>query len=55
MKKRCGDRIEKDEPIAYMYVNDETNLDEAVSKLVNAVSVADEKPEDEALVYDIIE
>ena len=55
MKKRCGDRIEKDEPIAYMYVNDETNLDEAVSKLVNAVCVADEKPEDEALVYDIIE
>ena len=55
MKKRCGDRIEKDEPIAYMYVNDETNLDEAVSKLVNAVSVVDEKPEDEALVYDIIE
>ena len=55
MKKRCGDRIEKDEPIAYMYVNDETNLDEAVSKLVNAVAVADEKPEDEALVYDIIE
>ena len=55
MKKRCGDRIETDEPIAYMYVNDETNLDEAVSKLVNAVCVADEKPEDEALVYDIIE
>ena len=55
MKKRCGDRIEKDEPIAYMYVNDETNLDEAVSKLVNAVCVAGEKPEDEALVYDIIE
>ena len=55
MKKRCGDRIEKDEPIAYMYVNDETNLDEAASKLVNAVCVADEKPEDEALVYDIIE
>ena len=55
MKKICGDRIEKDEPIAYMYVNDETNLDEAVSKLVNAVCVADEKPEDEALVYDIIE
>ena len=55
MKKRCGDRIEKDEPIAYMYVNDETNLDEAVSKLVNAVCVADEKPEDEAVVYDIIE
>lgn len=55
MKKRCGDRIEKDEPIAYMYVNDETNLDEAVSKLVNAVCVADEKPEDEALVCDIIE
>ena len=55
MKKRCGDRIEKDEPIAYMYVNDEKNLDEAVSKLVNAVCVADEKPEDEALVYDIIE
>ncbi len=55
MKKRCGDRIEKDEPTAYMYVNDDTHHDEAVSKLVNAVSVADEKPEDEALVYDIIE
>ena len=38
-----------------MYVTGETNLDEAVSKLVNAGCVADEKPEDEALVYDIIE
>lgn len=54
MKKRCADRVERDEPIAYMYVNDETNLDEAVSKLVSAVSVADEKPADEALIYDVI-
>ena len=55
MKKRCGDFVGEDEPFAYMYVNDETNLAEAMTKLRNAVTLSSEKPEDCPLIYDIIE
>lgn len=55
MKKRCGDFVGEDEPFAYMYVNDETNLAEAMTKLRNAVMLSSEKPEDCPLIYDIIE
>ena len=55
MKKRCGDFVGEDEPFAYMYVNDESNLDEAMTKLRNAVTLFSEKPEDCPLIYDIIE
>ena len=55
VKKRCGDFVGEDEPFAYMYVNDETNLAEAMTKLRNAVTLSSEKPEDCPLIYDIIE
>ena len=55
MKKRRGDFVGEDEPFAYMYVNDESNLDEAMKKLRNAVTLSSEKPEDCPLIYDIIE
>ena len=55
MKKRCGDFVGEDEPFANMYVNDETNLAEAMTKLRNAVTLSSEKPEDCPLIYDIIE
>ena len=38
-----------------MYVNDESNLAEAMTKLRNAVTLSSEKPEDCPLIYDIIE
>ena len=47
--------VGEDEPFAYMYVNDETNLAEAMTKLRNAVTLSSEKPEDCPLIYDIIE
>ena len=55
MKKRYGDAVSADEPFAYMYVNDETRFDDAVKKLLEAVTITAEKPEELPLVYDIIE
>ncbi|MBQ1685186.1 MAG: thymidine phosphorylase [Clostridia bacterium] len=55
MKKRYGDAVSDNEPFAYMYVNDETNYEEAVKKLLEAVTVTDETPEELPLIYDIIE
>ncbi|MBR4635618.1 MAG: thymidine phosphorylase [Clostridia bacterium] len=55
MKKRYGDAVSDNEPFAYMYVNDETNYEEAVKKLLEAVTVTDETPDELPLIYDIIE
>ena len=55
MKKRYGEAVSDNEPFAYMYVNDETNYEEAVKKLLEAVTVTDETPEELPLIYDIIE
>lgn len=54
MKKRCGDFIKSGEPFAYMYVNDERNLEEAEQKLMDAVKVSETKIEPAPLIYEII-
>ncbi len=54
MKKRCGDPIEKGEPFADLFVNDDSRLGDALKMILEAVTVTDEKPEDLPLVYDII-
>lgn len=55
MKKRCGDRVDENEPFAYLYVNDDEKLDEALDMILEAVAVTDEKPADIPLIYDILE
>lgn len=55
MKKRFGDAVDENEPFAYLYVNDDTRLGEALEMILEAVTVTDKKPEDLPLVYDIIE
>ena len=55
MFKRTGDRVNKNEPYASMYVNDDSKLDEAVAMLKDAVKVTAEKPAELPLIYDIIQ
>ena len=55
MNKRCGDSLNENEPYAYLYVNNEDRLDDALHLIDEAVQVTDEKPEELPLVYDIIE
>ena len=42
------------EPVATMYVNDESRLEEAVKTLRGAIELGAEKPEHEPMVYDVI-
>ena len=55
MKKRCGDYLGADEPFAYLYVNNDEKLDEALEMIREAVAVSDSAPNEVPLVYDIIE
>lgn len=54
MRKRYGDRASVDDPIAYLYVNNDERLDEALELISDAVTVTDEPPASIPLVYDII-
>lgn len=55
MKKRYGDRVEAGEELAVFYVNDETQLDRAVSLLKQGIAIKTESPQPLPLVYDIVE
>jgi len=55
MKKRLGDSVEEGEPLADFYVNDEANLEEAVSEFQRALRIEEQKPEPPELVRTIIE
>ena len=54
MHKRRGDFVKAGEPVATMYVNDESRLEEAVKTLRGAIELGAEKPEHEPMVYDVI-
>lgn len=55
MEKRLGDRVETNEPIAVVYVNDRTRLEEAVSRFERAIHFVDSRPESPDLIYHRIE
>lgn len=55
MKKRYGDSVNTNEPIAYIYVNDDSRLTEAERKLHEAITITECEPEPLPLIYDIIE
>ena len=54
MHKRRGDRIDKGEPLATLYVNDGSRLKEAVATLRSGMTVTDEKPARTPIVYGMI-
>lgn len=55
MRKRRGDYIRRDEPLATLYVNDSAKLPEAAGKVRNAVSIAKTPPARIPMIYDVIE
>ncbi len=51
MHVRRGDRVIKHDPIATMYVNDDSHLEDAVAMLKSAVAITAQKPNDIPMVY----
>ena len=53
--KKTGDRVEKGEGIAKLYTNREKAIEKATETFLSAVMISDEKPEEMALVYGVME
>lgn len=54
MHKRLGDRIEANEPLCTMYVNDDNRLDEAIAMFHSAFEISQSKPQYRPMVYDVV-
>jgi len=55
LKKRLGDRVERDEPIATFHMNNESSLEEAIRRFSAAVAITAEKPQTLPLIYGKVE
>ncbi len=55
MRKRRGDFIRRDEPLATLYVNSNERLSEAAARLRGAIAIAKTPPESIPMVYEVIE
>ena len=53
--KKTGDKVEKGDVIAVLYTSDESRLEAAEKRLIDATFIGDTKPEDVPLIYDIVE
>ena len=49
--KHLGDAIERDEPMAILYANDEGKLDEATNRFVNAYKISEDYVEKKPVIY----
>lgn len=54
MHKRVGDMIEKDEAFCTLYVNDETNLADAIATMRDAVCIGQKPDEVAPMVYAVV-
>ena len=54
MHKRVGDKIEQGEAICTLYVNDETNLADAISTMLEAVEIGSKPDQVAPMVYAVI-
>lgn len=52
---KLGDYVTKEEPFAYLYVNDEEKISEASRRLKEAYDVATEPPEEKSCVYQVMQ
>lgn len=52
--KKTGDKTEKGELIARIYTNNESAVEGAVKAFLEAIEIADEKPEEKPLVYEVV-
>ena len=54
MKVRCGDRVNLHDPLCTLYVNDDKNLSEVMRMIRQAVTISEEKPETQPMIYGVI-
>ncbi len=54
LKKRRGDKIEKDEAFADFYVNDDSSLNDAIELLRGAVDISEKVPDEAPIVFGIV-
>ena len=54
MQKRVGDAIQQGEAICTLYVNDETNLTDAMETMLEAVKIGAKPDHVSPMVYDVI-
>lgn len=54
MHKRIGDKVDRGEPICTLYVNNETNLEEAIETMQKAVCIGERPKEITPLVYMVV-
>jgi len=55
MRKRRGERIRRDEPLATLYVNDSARLSEAAAKLRAAVAISKTPPARIPMIHEVID
>ncbi len=53
MHKRVGEPVRKGEPVCTFYVNDDTNVGNAVREAVMAIAIGPEPPESRPLIYEV--
>ena len=54
MKVRVGDQVHAGDPICTLYVNDDTNLEEAKKLLYEAVTISDTKQKGNPMIHEVI-
>lgn len=54
MHKRQGMQVSKAEPVATLYINDATHVEDAIAALKAAITVSAEQPNAAPMVYDVI-
>ncbi|SHH39543.1 thymidine phosphorylase [Thermosipho atlanticus] len=52
--KKLGDRVNKDEPIVEMYVNEKSNIEYALKLLNEAYQISDDIPKNTQIIIDIV-
>ncbi|MBE5785244.1 MAG: thymidine phosphorylase [Clostridiales bacterium] len=54
MHKRRGMFVGADEPVATLYINDASRVEEAVSMLKQAITISADRPKSSPMVYDVV-
>ena len=54
LNKKCGDKVNKGEILAYIHANDMEKGEKALKKLLNAIEIQDSFKDDIPLIYEVI-
>ena len=54
LNKKCGDKVNKGEILAYIHANDKEKGEKALEKLINAIEIKDSFKDNTPLIYEVI-